>query len=211
MTQVFSDALEGRYLLDHPFYRRWEAGTLEEGELARYASQYRHIEGCLPEVLKTVSAGLAPGVSRQLVEDNLSDELSRPAPHTALFEDFAAAVGAPEEPPTEATQDLLDVYREAARDPGQGLAVLGAYEVQGAAIAASKASGLRRHYGLDATATSFWDVHAAMERDHASWTLDALHDADPAQVGRAARTSADAWWAFLDDREAESRPALAVG
>ena len=27
----------GKRLLDHPFYRRWEAGTLARGELAAYA------------------------------------------------------------------------------------------------------------------------------------------------------------------------------
>jgi len=30
----------GKRLLDHPFYRRWEAGTLASGELA--ANKYLH-------------------------------------------------------------------------------------------------------------------------------------------------------------------------
>ena len=34
MHEVLAEAIVGRHLLTHPFYRRWEAGTLAEGELA---------------------------------------------------------------------------------------------------------------------------------------------------------------------------------
>ena len=34
--EVLAEAIVGRHLLTHPFYRRWEAGTLGEGELAAY-------------------------------------------------------------------------------------------------------------------------------------------------------------------------------
>jgi hypothetical protein len=45
-----------------------------------------------------------------------------------------------------------------------------------------------------------------MEDDHGDWALDALAllGADPADVTDAARRGADAWWAFLDEREAEA-------
>ena len=43
-TFLLAEAIVGRHLLAHPFYRRWEAGTLSEGGLAAYAEQYRHIE-----------------------------------------------------------------------------------------------------------------------------------------------------------------------
>jgi len=55
---VVAANLEGRWLLDHPFYRRWEAGQLSEAELASYAGQYRHVERALPGVL----ADIAPTV-----------------------------------------------------------------------------------------------------------------------------------------------------
>ena len=32
--EVLAEAIVGRHLLAHPFYRRWEAGTLGDGELA---------------------------------------------------------------------------------------------------------------------------------------------------------------------------------
>ena len=51
---VLVEVLRDRRLLAHPFYRRWEAGTLERGELAAYAAQYRHFEAALPDVLERV-------------------------------------------------------------------------------------------------------------------------------------------------------------
>src|ERR1039458_10329529 len=94
IRDALAEALAGRHLLTHPFYRRWEAGTLAEGELAAYAEQYRHIERTLPETLAAIASGLPDGQARSLVEENLADELGVPAPHVALFESFALATGA---------------------------------------------------------------------------------------------------------------------
>jgi pyrroloquinoline-quinone synthase len=202
-TALIETSLEGRRLLGHPFYRRWEAGELTAGELADYAAQYAHVEACLPGVLAETADALPEGAARDAVRATLADEQGRPVSHVELFAGFSRAVGARSAAPTPATEALVDVYRTAARPVG-ALAVLGAYEVQAAAIARTKADGLRAHYGLDDTGTAFWDVHAALEETHAAWTADALADlgADSADVAREARRSADAWWAFLDEREA---------
>src|ERR1700722_8483262 len=97
MHEVLAEAIVGRHLLAHPFYRRWEAGTLAQGELAAYAEQYRLIERELPITLAAVASGLPDGRARTLVEANLADELGTPAPHEALFESFARAAGAASE------------------------------------------------------------------------------------------------------------------
>jgi pyrroloquinoline-quinone synthase len=206
IQNALADALSGRHLLTHPFYRRWEVGTLADGELAAYAEQYRLIEQALPVTLSAIAAGLPDGKARALVEANLADELGVPAPHAALFELFAQAAGAaPAVGSTPATAALLTAVRVASSaDPAAALAMVAAYEVQAADIAASKADGLRRHYGMDAVGTRFWDVHTVQEAAHADWSIDALAalDADPAAVRTAARIAADAWWDFLDEREA---------
>jgi pyrroloquinoline quinone (PQQ) biosynthesis protein C len=90
--------------------------------------------------------------------------------------------------------------------PVAALSALAAYETQASAIAASKAEGLRRWYGIDDAGVAFWDVHASMDVDHGDWALDALArlDADPAVVANAAKRGADAWWALLDEREADA-------
>src|ERR1700691_3833433 len=94
MHEVLAEAIVGRHLLTHPFYRRWEAGTLAEGELAAYAEQYRHLERELPVTLAAIAAQLDAGAARDLVEGNLADELGEPAPHAEIFESFARAAGA---------------------------------------------------------------------------------------------------------------------
>jgi pyrroloquinoline-quinone synthase len=205
IREALAGALTGRQLLTHPFYLRWEAGTLAEGELAAYAEQYRHIERALPVTLETIAAGLPDGQARALVEANLADERGVPTAHVALFETFAQAAGAVcDATPSAATTALLaSVRAAAASDPLAALAMVAAYEVQAADIARSKAEGLRRHYGMDASGTQFWDVHTVQEMTHADWSIDALAslDADPTRVQAAAQVAADAWWEFLSERE----------
>jgi pyrroloquinoline-quinone synthase len=205
IQEVLADAIVGRHLLTHPFYRRWEAGTLSESELAAYAEQYRHIERELPLTLSTIAEALPEGRARELVEANLADELWTPEPHAQLFESFARATGAaPEARATPSTAALLAVVRTtAANDPAAALAMVAAYEVQAADVAGSKSDGLRRHYGLDEEGTRFWDVHRTQEVEHADWSTEALAElgADPDVVLAAAIVSADSWWLFLSERE----------
>ena len=116
--------------------------------------------------------------------------------------------------PGPAADALVATYFDlVAEGPISALAGLAAYESQASAIASSKADGLRRWYELDAAGTAFWDVHAAMDADHAEWATDALDQAgaDPAQVERAARRAADAWWALLDEREAAAPSSAELG
>jgi pyrroloquinoline-quinone synthase len=198
-------ALADRQLLDHPFYRRWEAGTLQPGELGEYAAQYRYFEASLPGILHTLLGRLEPGQAAELVARNLSDEESNPEPHVALFAAFAHAVGAGDAPASDATRRLLTTYQDLIdSSAAEGLAALVAYEMQAPSIAASKAAGLRRHYDVNADGTRFWDIHATMDEDHARWGIEAVAalGAPEDRLARAARTAADAWWAFLDDREA---------
>ncbi len=210
--EVLAEAIVGRHLLTHPFYRRWEAGELTPGELAAYAEQYRHIERELPVTLQAIACQLPEGEARRLVEANLADERGNPAAHTELFESFAQGVGAElDVEPDPSTAALLALVRTAvAMDPVAALAMVAAYEVQAADIAATKADGLRRHYGVDADRTRFWDVHATQEVEHAGWSVEALRElvADPVSLQAAATVSADSWWLFLSERE-EMAPAYA--
>jgi pyrroloquinoline-quinone synthase len=200
-------------LLDHPFYRAWIAGELTLDDLAEYASQYRHFEEALPAVLEATAAQLPSGEARRLVEDNLADERSRPQPHLNLLQDFATSVGAgPPQAPSPATANLVATYQNAAQaGPVPALAVVGAYEVQAAEIASTKADSLRSQYHLATDGTQFWDVHAQLEESHAHWTAEALNElsAEPHHVYRHAAASAQAWWDFLDDRQAARQAASA--
>jgi pyrroloquinoline-quinone synthase len=203
ISQLLDSALEGRRLLDHPFYRRWEAGELREGELQRYAEQYRYFEANLPIFLAELASRMPAGVAQSAVADNLRDEVAQPS-HLDLFESFASAFGATNAEISPAMEALVSEYR-AVLNEGDVAAIAGllAYEAQGAAIADSKGDGLRRHYGADAEATKFWDVHGTIEADHATWTMEGLAslNGDAEVISLSARRIADAWWNFLTERE----------
>lgn len=212
LVGALTAALQGRELLAHPFYRRWEAGLLDRQELAEYAVHYRGFEAVLPVVLAAVVERLTDQdepAAASLVTRNLADERGRPEAHLDLFDRFAAALPATARAtgPGPASRALVGTYRSLAGEgPVAALSGLAAYESQAARIASSKAEGLRSHYGMDRAGTTFWDVHADLDADHGDWALDALCElgADPEEVARAARRAADAWWALLDEREAEA-------
>lgn len=205
ISEAVQRAIGARRLLDHPYYLSWQQGSLIIDDLREYAEQYRHFEAVLPETLAAAAAAITDATARKLTEANLQDELSSPAPHLDLFGDFAEAVGAnPGAGPGPATRRLTALYERAAVEgPIPALAVIAAYEVQAAEVAATKAGALRRHYALSPGETAFWDVHAEMDRGHAFWTTDALRalGADPGAVGDWAERSSSAWWEFLDERE----------
>jgi pyrroloquinoline-quinone synthase len=203
LETVLEQRLEGRRLLDHPFYRRWSRGEVGVGELRAYAAQYRHFEAALPAHLGAVAAAAPGGALREQALRNLDDEST----HLELFDAFAAALGdAAPAAPSPAMAHLLGVYAQArARSAEEGFAALLAYEAQSPEVAASKAAGLREHGIVDGEdALRFWDLHAALDRDHARWALDALAEcrASAVLVGDAVEAAAAAWWSFLDEREA---------
>jgi len=210
-TAAIDVILAERLLLSHPFYQRWTAGTLSREELTAYAGQYRSVEATLPTALAAIIADL-DGPAKVLVQANLDDELSNPAPHLDLFDQFAAALGADLLEPTPGTANLIATYATAAERSGAfGLGVLAAYEVQAAEVATSKAEGLRANYGIDAAGTAFWDVHASLEVEHGNWVVEALSHLstdDLAEALAGVEASAAAWWSFLDEREAAA-PTLA--
>ena len=182
LDALLDDILRSRRLLAHPFYRRWEAGTLGRGELASYAAQYRYFEAALPVVLERIADALPDGRARGLVVANLEDERAVPAPHLELFDAFAGAVGATATDMTPATDALVGMYMtQVGASPVAGLSAVAAYD-----------------------GTRFWDVHAGVDEAHGAWMLEALGAvaAGPDEVSAAATAAADAWWAFLDEREA---------
>jgi pyrroloquinoline quinone (PQQ) biosynthesis protein C len=198
--------LRDRMLLDHPFYRRWSEGGVGVEELRAYAAQYRHFEAMLPAHLESVAAAAEHPALRAQALRNLADEAGAAPTHLDLFERFARAIDAPAHAePSPAMAHLLDTCRDAARrGAAPGFAALLAYEIQAPGVASSKAAGLREHASLDGDALDFWDVHARIDSDHASWAVQALAGSGANRDGvvHAAGAAADAWWSFLDEREA---------
>lgn len=203
--------LADRQLLTHAFYQRWSAGTLAAAELTSYAQQYRHFERALPGFLTATLARPLPERARTLVAANLADETAAVGgtSHLTLFDRFADAVDAQEAAATPATERLVRTYETAGTEGAalEALGVLVAYESQAATVAASKAAGLAQ-YGVTDADAAFWTEHASVDVTHREWAMQALHELAGGSVEAASpalRQGADAWWAFLDEREA-ARP-----
>ena len=141
MTDTFFDRIQHRIadrsLLDHPFYRAWQAGDLTMGDLRIYAAQYYHFEAAFPTLLSAVHSRCDDREVRQSILDNLWDEEHGETNHRALWLDFCESIGlGRDEPettePLPGTRTMLDSYRSICREGTfqEGLAAIYAYEEQ---------------------------------------------------------------------------------
>jgi pyrroloquinoline-quinone synthase len=107
----------------------------------------------------------------------------------------------------EATQALVDTYRELTTEAplAAGIAALYAYEGQVPEVAAEKLNGLRQWYGVeDARTLSFFAVHSTLDVEHSAAEREMIRALAPTPADEDAAVEAtgralDAWWAFLDD------------
>lgn len=205
------DALiASRSILEHPFYQAWTRGELTSEQLRTYAGYYFPHVAAFPGYLETTLAGTTEALVRAELADNLREELAEPAPHGELWLDFAAGCGcdrttvtsAPAQ--TGAAQIVATFDRLAATSTAAGLAALYAYESQQPEVAATKAHGLREHYGIDQDAAlAYFTVHAEADLRHRAGERAALarcleQGATRDDVLSAASRALDAYWKLLD-------------
>lgn len=203
------DALiEKHHLLKHPFYQAWTEGKLTKEELAVYAEQYYQHVLAFPENLKQL-ANRTKGELRDLVNENLAEELNPTAPHPMLWRQFAQSLGVSESSlestrPLAGVAALLDTFDEVSSQgsEAQAVATFYSYEAQVPEIAAQKISGLRRFYGItEPRSLAYFAVHEEADVRHReawrSW-LAGQRDVDTAGVLRAAERSLKALWGALD-------------
>jgi pyrroloquinoline-quinone synthase len=199
------DALiEGRRLLDHPFYTKWVEGTLPKENIQEYCRQYFAFESSFPRFLSAIHSRTEAPVARQHLLENLWDEEHGAENHRELWLRFSEGMGVAREDiedadRNEATRALVDTYASACEDPAAGVAAVHAYERQVPAVAAAKITGLREHYGVDdERALAFWKVHEGLDVEHADAEREILEESDREQVLEGTRRALDAWWRFLD-------------
>ncbi len=199
-----------RSILQHPFYQAWTAGKLSQEQLATYAAQYYpHVEA-FPEYLRTVAAGTDDAVIRAEVLDNLREEESEPRPHPAIWLSFAEGLG--QDPkavavaePTTATRNTVDAFAGLCENStAAGLTALYCYESQQPEVAATKAEGLKRFYGIDDGSTlEYFAVHQEADVRHRAGERMAIERCLTAgtsgeEVLEAANQALDAYWGLLD-------------
>ena len=190
-------------VLEHPFYEQWSAGALSRADLAAYAGEYRHAVVALADAAAAAAAAASDPDERARLADHAAEE----AAHIALWDRFAHAVGADlDRAASPETAACARAWAGERRSYAGHLAALYAIESAQPAIAATKAAGLRRHYGLGTPdATAYFDVHTERDVEHAAEGRELLArhaaDADSDELVAEAGRVLQANWTLLDGVE----------
>ena len=185
-------------VLEHPFYQRWSAGELTQGELAAYSGQYRHATAAIAR-LSTAVADSAPESERAELRRHAAEEDA----HIALWDGFVDAVGGEvAAEPTPETKECVDTWTAADGRLAQ-LVRLYAIESGQPSISKTKREGLIEHYGIgDGPGNEYFRVHEKADVEHASEgrsLIEAhLADADADELVAAAESAFKANWRLLD-------------
>ncbi len=210
--RTIEQIIRSRHVLKHPFYVAWSMGEVARPTLQRYADQYYHFERNFPRYVAGAYARIDDPRARRTLLDNLVDEEGRDPTHPELWLRFAEGLGSSRgrverASPSAATRRLLGTYEELALQGSraEALGALYAYESIFPEVAAEKARGLRRFYGVrDARSLEFFRVHTAADVEHSRAERAILRRevarAPSARVEaeRATERTMNSWWGFLD-------------
>lgn len=167
-------------VLEHPFYRRWSAGTLTQRELGIYSEQYRHAVVALADASQEVARKAAMDAKSAPHAEGLRCHAEEERAHVALWDGFLQAAsasggltgGALQETggvaPFEETMECSRAWAQ-GEDVLEHLAVLYAIEASQPDIARTKLEGLVERYGYseEGPATEYFRLHATLDVEHA--------------------------------------------
>ncbi|MBL8007703.1 MAG: CADD family putative folate metabolism protein [Ignavibacteria bacterium] len=209
-----NSVIEEKSLLKHPFYQKWNEGTLSKKELQEYAKQYYHFVKHFPRFVSCVHSNCDDVKTRKILLENLADEEGFKTgieDHPRLWINFAESLGLSEEEvknakPIREVEDMVDGMYELTRSPEftLGLASLYAYESQVPDISRTKIDGLKKFYGItEEKAIEFFTVHEVADVYHSKDEMDIMVNnnlslEDQKRLINTVDESATLLWNFLD-------------
>jgi pyrroloquinoline-quinone synthase len=183
-------------VLRHPFYQRWSAGELTEGELANYSGQYRHAV----EAIATLSASVADDLPERA---ELRRHAAEERGHVRLWDGFVNTSGGDvDADPTSETAECVRVWTRNG-NPVESLARLYAIEASQPDISKTKLEGLYGSYGFaEGPGTAYFQVHESRDVEHAAEVRELIEeiasDEDEDALVAAAESAFRANWRLLD-------------
>jgi pyrroloquinoline-quinone synthase len=202
------ELIQQRHLLTHPFYTKWQEGTLPREALQEYARQYYAFESSFPRFLSAIHSRTEDRDARQALLENLWDEEHGEANHAEQWLRFAEGIGVSREDVrsagwNDASRALVETYRSVTTEAPVAAAVAAvyAYEAQVPEVASAKIDGLKEHFDVDDPRTlAFFELHSTLDVEHSDAERKIVAELGPADedaVVAAASKALDAWWDFL--------------
>tara|TARA_Y100000591_G_scaffold108377_1_gene92232 strand:+ start:130 stop:801 length:672 start_codon:yes stop_codon:yes gene_type:complete len=169
------DALiDEHHLLNHPFYKSWNAGELSHDTIQEYAAQYFQHVSFFPRYLSAIHSNCDEIKVRQLLLENLVEEEEGEENHPELWMRFAEGMGnsrneVHNKDLLSETRDLVDTFMTLSKANKYhiGLAALYCYESMQPEISETKKEGLQRFYNInDEETLKFFTVHMHADKWH---------------------------------------------
>ena len=166
--------IEKHHLLNHSFYKAWNAGELNKSVIQEYAAQYFKHVSAFPRYLSSIHSNCDDIKVRQLLLENLVDEDKGEENHPELWMRFAEGMGNTREEvknkiTMKETSDLVDTFMSLSRSQKYhiGLAALYCYESMQPEISETKKDGLQKFYNIeDENTLKFFTVHMHADKYH---------------------------------------------
>ena len=187
-NSIFINEVEKRiaenHLLNHSFYKAWNAGELDVSSIQEYAAQYFKHVSAFPRYLSAIHTNCEEISIRQELLENLVDEEQGDENHPELWLRFGEGMGKSRDAMVqtesmEETQELVDIFMKLTRDQRThiGMAALYCYESMVPEIAENKIDGLKKFYGIDDKNTlKFFTVHLHADKWHREVVKNLMSD-----------------------------------
>ena len=166
--------IEKHHLLNHSFYKAWNAGELPKETIREYAAQYFQHVSLFPRYLSAIHSNCDDIKTRQLLLENLNEEEKGKENHPELWMRFAEGMGntrknVNEIAPIKETEELVKIFKKLSKSEKYhiGLAALYCYESMQPEISETKKDGLQKFYDInDEETLKFFTVHMHADKWH---------------------------------------------
>ena len=168
------EIIKDNHLLNHSFYKAWNAGELPKETIREYAAQYFQHVSLFPRYLSAIHSNCDEIKTRQLLLENLNEEEQGNENHPELWMRFAEGMGntrknVNEMSPIKETEELVNTFKKLSKSEKYhiGLAALYCYESMQPEISETKKDGLQRFYNIsDEDTLKFFTVHMHADKWH---------------------------------------------
>ena len=171
---MVEEKIAENHLLNHSFYKAWNAGELKIETIQEYASQYFNHVSAFPRYISGIHTNCEDISIRQELLDNLIEEEKGEDNHPELWLRFGEGMGKSRDAIANSqaikeTNELVDTFMKLSRDEKThiGMAALYCYESMVPEIAENKIDGLKKYYNInDENTLKFFTVHIHADKWH---------------------------------------------